>query len=353
MEKLLICLSAIALTSTIIPLIRYEHWIIRIFDFPYVQFTIFNLVILLIVATGYFDNIVLGKIFLPLISISLVFRIWIIFPYTPWASKKVPNALQDDNQSTLKIISANVLMYNDDYSGLVEQVKLEKPDLVLLVEPDKKWEVALRKDFEELFPYSLKKPLDNTYGLLFYSTYPLSDAGFHHLVEKDVPSIDAVITLNNGMKVRFFGLHPKPPSPTENKTSLPRDVELILTGKKAKESQLPVIIAGDLNDVAWSHTSRLFLRISELLDPRMGRGFFNTYHTRYFGFRWPLDHLFLSSHFSVVNIKRLDNFHSDHFPISAQIALAHNLKHDQATEVDESDKQEICRKLDKISTINN
>ena len=81
------------------------------------------------------------------------------------------------------------------------------------------------------------------------------------------------------------------------------------------------IVAGDLNDVAWSHTSRLFRRISRLLDPRVGRGMYNTFHARYWPLRWPLDHVFVSDTFVLRRLQRLPAFGSDHFPV--YIALDH------------------------------
>ena len=50
---------------------------------------------------------------------------------------------------------------------------------------------------------------------------------------------------------------------------------------RIKDLDQSCIVMGDLNDVAWSRTTRLFQRISRLLDPRVGR-FMNL-------FMWTID----------------------------------------------------------------
>ena len=114
--------------------------------------------------------------------------------------------------------------------------------------------------------------------------------------------------------MKIHCLHPRPPSPGESQTSTDRDAELLLVGREIEDNAERVLVFGDLNDVAWSRTTGLFLKMSGLLDPRRGRGFFNTFNANYLLLRW-LDHVFHTDDFTLIDIARERHIGSDHFPI--------------------------------------
>ena len=213
-------------------------------------------------------------------------------------------------------MTANVLTSNRNTEALIGLVRTHQPDILVTLESDQWWQDRLDV-LHATMPHSIKCPLDNLYGMHIYSRLPLTDCEISYLVEDDVPSMHACVELRSGDKVRMHFLHPAPPSPTENEESVQRDAELIIVARSVARSDMPVIVTGDLNDVAWSATTRLFRKISGLLDPRVGRGMFNTYHAQLPFLRWPLDHLFHSQHFCLQDIKRLPPIGSDHFALYA------------------------------------
>lgn len=319
--------GTLALLGTLAPLIRLRGWWVRAFDFPRVQLA----VTLLAVIAAYVVVMLVEKsdtkrwphlAFVAALLGGLVMQLVCIVPYTPLAAPqaKRADALAPNDPGAVSLLVANVLMDNREAQGLVALVRKEAPDLLLVVESDRWWLEQLA-ELHDVFPHRVEYPLDNTYGIALYSSLPLIDPHVDFVIEPDVPSIRTRVRLRDGHEVQLHCLHPRPPGPHGNEESTERDAELLVVAAQAKAATIPVIVAGDLNDVAWSHTTRRFQRISSLLDPRIGRGVFSTYDAQNPLVRWPLDHAFFSSAFELVEMRRLDAFGSDHFPILLRLHL--------------------------------
>ncbi len=341
-EILYLISTFLCLSMVIAQNLRSSHWLVRMFDFPVKQLVIVQFVLLLVSAfTGLIDSNIF-TILTTIGSVALIFLLYSIWPYTPLHPLDIKND-QNKNLQTLHIMSANVFMDNTRYDELIQLVREQQPDCLLLLETDAKWEKAtevLDKDY----PYQIKHPLENTYGLLFFSKLKMKESEVRFLLKSDIPSIKVKLEVSSDRSVLLYGVHPEPPSPTESETSEPRDIELLKLANEVREINDPIIFAGDFNDVAWSHTTRLFRRYSGLLDPRIGRGSYSTFHVKYPLFRWPLDHFFLSSHFTLKGIKVLSSIGSDHFPISIKVNLP--FKNDnESPKIEKGDLEEVSDKM--------
>ncbi|HEV2148503.1 MAG TPA: endonuclease/exonuclease/phosphatase family protein [Longimicrobiaceae bacterium] len=317
----LAALSGLLVVLTLLPLSRCEAWWVRGLDFPRLQLAGLAVALLAVELAVLDCSQAAAWGVLGTTLASLLYQASWILPYTPFFPKEVAAAAEADPGSSLRILAVNVLTPNRNAEGLLEMVRRSRPDVLVAVETDGWWERRLDA-LEPEYPHVMRCPLENLYGMHVYSRLPLEDARIQFLVQDDIPSMHAVAVLPSGRRVRMHFLHPAPPSPTENPESSERDAELIVVGKSVAEARLPVVVTGDLNDVAWSATTRLFRKVSGLLDPRVGRGMFNTFHAEYPFLRWPLDHVFHSRHFTLARLERLPAFGSDHFPILVDLVLA-------------------------------
>ena len=341
-------ISVFVIWLTFWSLIPRDEWWIRGADFPRLQILVLGLIALVLLLVWDQPWDLQREIVFTALIAALAYQLKMVLPYTFIWKKQVKKVhkhqLNPDKQ--ISLIVSNVLTPNDKYHLLVEQIQKHQPDLVLTLETDLIWQKALAV-IEKDYPYRVPVPLDNLYGMHLYSKLELKDTEVKFILSDEIPSIHTTVILRSGQPVQLYCLHPKPPSPTEAKDSTLRDAELLMVGDQIKDLDESCIVMGDLNDVAWSRTTRLFQRISGLLDPRVGRRYINTFHADYPMFRWSLDHVFHSTDFALVHMERLPHVGSDHFPVYVVLQTGRVFEQVQdkleQTDADEQEAQEAIQ----------
>jgi endonuclease/exonuclease/phosphatase (EEP) superfamily protein YafD len=292
-----------------------ESWI-RVWDFPRQQIATLLALVLLAAFLLLDPRSVAGLATIALSLIALGCQTYRIWPYTLLHAVQVERAQTCSDNSRLSLLIANVLVTNRSSAPLVRLVREMQPDLVLLVETGPWWAgelEALHADYPHVVSHPSKR-----YGMYLLSRLELADPQVRFLVDERFPSIRTGVKLPSGAAFTLYGLHPAPP-PLHDTAR--RDAELVIVARETKNQERPVIVAGDLNDVAWSRTTQLFQEISGLLDPRIGRGFYSTYNADRWLLRWPLDHAFFDRSFMLLDLQVLGDIGSDHFPL--RITLCH------------------------------
>ncbi|MDX1748850.1 MAG: endonuclease/exonuclease/phosphatase family protein [Methylophaga sp.] len=361
--RIALSLFSLALVcSTAIPLIHTDQWWIRIFDFPRVQISVLmGLALAAYVGLSFWRRMRIWEYALAaMVVLSLIWQLIAIAPYTALYPNEMSESRQENDSNRISLLVYNVRYDNREVKALLKLIRDTDPDIILLIEPTKWWLQQL-DSLENDYPFTLFQPQDNHSGMLLYSRQELVNPEIRFLIESEIPSIRTQVRLPSGKLVTLYGMHPRPPGldlseeeeaeadGDERADSDMRDAELMLVAKEVKElGEVPVIVAGDFNDVAWSHTTHLFQRTGGLLDPRVGRGLMNTFDTRSRLLRYPLDHAFASEHFLLVELRRLPDIGSDHFPLFVVLDYDPDASiENEEPQSDADDEQEAEEAIDK------
>jgi endonuclease/exonuclease/phosphatase (EEP) superfamily protein YafD len=318
---ILLALIALWLISgTLLNFSKHPHWYIRLWDFGRTYVAAWAILTLLPYAILFrrsgFDWLMLAGLVLVILR-----QLYMIYPYTPIAQKTVKRSATPPGDDAFRLLISNVLLENTQHDLWLKVVRQADPDVIVAVEVDEKWDAAMRPLARD-YPHVVRQVQDNYYGMIMYSRLRIVKSEVRFIVQADVPSIHATLRLKNQQHVCIHALHPRPPEPMNDQDSGPRDAELILVGREIDQHQRrdPTVVCGDLNDVAWSFTTQLFLRLSKLLDPRMGRGMYNSFKADSRIWRFPLDHVFHSDEFKLVDLRVCENVGSDHFPMLIELS---------------------------------
>ncbi len=319
---LLMCCSVLLMLVTLASLLyNTSLWYLQALNFPRLQVLILLTVCFMMFLFVYPKKRKGFYGFLTAFLATMLIQAVIIFPYTALSSSKVKSISEDSTVSkrSFSIIVANVLMTNRNADSLVRIINNKHPDFVLTMEVNQWW-VDHLSSLNSLYPQRISFPTDNTYGMCLYSKFPLSGTQVFILNHDSVPTFFTTVTLPDNTQFKLMTIHPVAPKPSEHpdnvgeeEVSLPKAAQLI-----AKDP-LPTVVAGDFNDVGWSHNIQQFQKDNQLNDVRYGRGLYSTFNAQSSFFRWPLDYVFVSEQFKVIQLERLPAYGSDHFPYFVQL----------------------------------
>ena len=304
--------------ATALPFIPTDDWWVRASEFPRPALAVLLALAALGAWTALDRRRAAVRVLLAAVLAAFAFQLHAMWPYTPLHPAQAAPAGDCAPGNGLSLVVANLREGNEDGAArFLEEVRRARPDLVFVVEVDRRWVDALGPLHED-YPHRVLHPRDDYWGLALYARVGLVEPEVRHLLTGYVPSLRTGLRLGSGAVVEFHGLHPKPPTPRHG-TGL-RDAELLLAAGAARAGGKPAVVAGDLNAAAWSAITGLMQRIGGLLDPRVGRGFFLTFPTWLpVPLRFPIDHVLFGPEFRLRSIEVLPDVGSDHLPLLARL----------------------------------
>jgi endonuclease/exonuclease/phosphatase (EEP) superfamily protein YafD len=346
--------AGLLVVGTALPLLKTGAWLVRTWDFPRLQLLFLAGVGCVACGTCWWTEAPMTWAWgtaAGVMAIVAIAQAGQIVRYTPLWGVEVETA----HRRSLRLAVMNLDKNNQEGEAVTARIAELSPDLLLLIEYGPSWAEGLN-EARATFAHHVEHVEDDGLGIALWSRLELDDPQVRAIVTEKRKSIHTDVRLGGGRRVRFVGLHPTPPSyippdREERYDSWLRDAELIRVAEeigaaRAERGGGPTwVVAGDMNDVAWSHTTRLFKRLSGLVDPRVGRGMYNTFHARMPWLRFPVDHVFVSDELGVASMRRVRIAGSDHFGVLADLGW---VKAEKEVEPDAQaeDRQEAARVIE-------
>ena len=216
--------------------------------------------------------------------------------------------------SGLRIMSFNLLSTNENYSTVIEYIQTIDPDLVLLHEASRPWEVALEAaglDYEVVRPRA-DELIFGTLVLVRGSSVEAISYGFASAAPRAV----AVEFVPDGWDrpVSALGIHPL--APTDEERAALRNAQIGFAADWASGQDGVFLVVGDFNATPWSWSFRRLLAQGDLSNSQIGFGLQPSFSAQSnLLLRIPIDHLVHSPALEVTGRHLGPAMGSDHFPV--------------------------------------
>lgn len=242
LDGILDVLMLLGLSSSWLGLLGSLHWTLDLLSHFRWQYLIFALLVLVwtLIRQRW---LVLGAAFL-----TLLFNAWLI-GCLAFGAKSPSN----QGEERLQVVSLNVLTSNPHKDRVLQYLLESNPDIIFLMEVDEAWAQMLQS-LKTKYPYGLIEDQQSNFGIALLSRVPLEATELFQTSDTDTPSVQARLSYQ-GLELLILGIHPMPPM--NGWMARSRDAQLRGIAEKVRQTELPVLVMGDLNSTPWSQGMRL------------------------------------------------------------------------------------------------
>lgn len=222
---------------------------------------------------------------------------------------------------TIRVMSFNLLSTNESYSDVIEYIGTVDPDLVLLHEASRPWEVAMESsglDYQIIRPRSD----DLIFGTLILVRGEDVEAISYGFAAASPRAVSlSYVPPGWSTELGVLGIHPL--APTDEERAKLRNAQLDFAAEWGSRQDGAYLVVGDFNATPWSYPFRNLLATADLANSQVGFGLQPSFSANSnLLLRVPIDHLVHSPSLEVTNRQLGPELGSDHFPLIVDLQIA-------------------------------
>src|SRR5579885_3520583 len=162
----------------------------------------------------------------------------------------------------VRLISSNVNNRNKSYKEVLEVLSSKDADIICINELAPKMSEFLKENLKS-YPYNCLGAREDCFGIGVFRRYPLVAPKVVTLSGSGVPTVVTDVDVN-GKHFRLISTHPTPPVSVQWFNW--RNQQFSELAKLSRGSDIPVVVAGDLNSTCWSPYFERLLQDGSLYD---------------------------------------------------------------------------------------
>jgi len=217
----------------------------------------------------------------------------------------------------LKVTTLNVRDVNPFPEGVIDFLRREHADIVVLEEAEPPWTEKL-KTLADVYPHMLLCDDGPDCGLALLSTKPWRHATIRKLAKTGPHVIVAKFNLG-GSRFTLVGTHLDPPTPSTHDHKHYHHEQVKKLSAMLRSISGPLIVAGDFNATQWSPSFNRIIAGTEL--SRVEGGFLPTWPSQLSFIGIPIDQILTTVEFKGSTMKRGPQVNSDHFPLIVNLRI--------------------------------